>query len=238
LEEKPRLKGLIKHPVVVYKNYFLSFALKDNLDKEEGVLSKIIESIPFLTDDILNGKDELIKDSQIGNYYFTRLVNQAFERGLLARKLKSYKLSKGFCYFFDEVLLKDGRVNYRNNNEIDPRIKLWGKFKNESWHWAVRANVMMEPELHYLIQPHVLVRNKKEIRSAPKGAYKSWRNDKWRDKLRATVIHLSEDNDIIRFEVGAQEVLQASRDSIQYVSPFSFEEPAEQYEIDEEDIVD
>ena len=238
LEEKPRLRGLIKYPLVVYKNYLLSFALKDKLENEEGVLSKIIESVSFSTDDILNGSDELIKDSQIGNYYFIRLVNQAFERGLIARRLKSYKLSKGFCYFFDEELLKEGRVNYRNNNEIDPRVKLWGKFRNESWHWAVRANVMMEPELHYLIQPHILVRSKKEIRSAPKSAYKSWRNDKWRDKLRATVIHLSEDNDIIRFEVGGQEVLMVSRDSIQYLSPFSYEEPTEQYEIDEEDIAD
>jgi len=238
LEEKPRLKGLIKYPVVDYKNYLLSFALKDKLENEKGVISKIIESVSFITDDILNGSDELIKDSQIGSYYFTRLINQAFERGLIARNLKSYKLSKGYCYFFDEVLLQDGRVIYRNNNEIDPRIKLWGKFKNESWHWALRASVMMEPELHYLIQPHILVKNKKEIRSAPKGAYKSWRNDKWRDKLRATVIHLSEDKEMIQFDVGAQEKLNVSRDSIQYLSPFSYEEPVEQYEIDEECIAD
>jgi hypothetical protein len=97
---------------------------------------------------------------------------------------------------------------------------------------------MEEPELHFLIQPHILIRNVEGYKAAPKGVYKLWRNDKFRDKLRATMLHLSEDQDAIICDVGSEEVLKILRDSIKYLSPCSYEEPAEQFEISELDIDD
>lgn len=235
-EEKPKLKGYIKYPVVSYNNHLLSFASADNIQNENGILSRIIDTIPLAIKDVLIGEDEIIKNSTNGTYYFTRLLNQSFEKGIVNKNLKTYKLSKSLCYFFDKELLENGRIIFRNNNELDSRIKLWGKFKNESWHWGIQANIMAEPDLHYLIQPHIIVGINGGYKSAPKGAYKSWRNDKWRDRLKASMYHLSEDKDVITIDVGSLDALKVSSESIRFNSPVSYEEPMEQVESEEVDI--
>lgn len=234
VDVEPTIRGYISYPLVPYTKYILSFAEADNLQSEKGKVSRIIESFILSTKDILDGKDELIKDAKNGAYYFKRLLNQAFEKGLTKKNLKSFRLSKGSCYYFDKDVLNNGRIRFTNSSELNSRIKLWGKFQNESWHWAIRANAVIEPELHYLIQNHILVSNEKELRAAPKSVYKSWRNDKWRDKLRASIIHLSEDKQEISFDVGYCKSLKVSSDSIGYSSPFTYEEPAEQVATEEE----
>ncbi len=207
------------------------------VDEKPRIISRIIESIPLSTLDIIHGEDELIENSKTGLYYLTRLSNQTFEKGMVNKGLRSFTLakSKGCCYYFHEELLNNGRIKYRNSGELDPRIKLWGKFGTEKWYWALRVRFMMEPQLHYLVQSHVLVQNKKGFSPAPKGVYKSWRNDKWRDKLKASMVHLAEDNSDIRFGLGANNNLTISKESTLYTCPVSYEEPAEQSEIEDAD---
>lgn len=230
--EEPKMEGLVKYPIVSYKEYILSLTGTDDLQKESGIKSMIIESFPLQIIDILDGKDQLISDSKIGTYYFTLLINQAFSKGLMSKGLQPFRLSKGFCYYFDETLLVDGRIKYINNEELDPRIKLWGKFRNENWYWALRGRLVMEPKPHYLVFSHVLVQNKKGFSAAPKGVYKSWRNDKWRNKLKAAMVHLAEDCPEIKFELGKNEFIGISKEPIIYTSPVSYKEPREQLELD------
>jgi len=56
---KPRLNGYIKYPIMRYKDYILSFSDADELNENAGLLSKIIETVPISTNDILSGEDDL-----------------------------------------------------------------------------------------------------------------------------------------------------------------------------------
>lgn len=134
-------------------------------------------------------------------------------------------------------MLADGRIMYKNGGELDSRIKLWGKFKEDNWYWAIRGRIEKEPLLHYVIQPHVLVKGKRGLHAAPKGLHKSWRNDKWRDRMKASLAHLAADDPEVSLTVGHSEEVRFSRESVRYISPVSYEEPKEQLET-EESIID
>lgn len=234
--EDPLIKGHIKYPIVPFKQYILSFSNADELKKEQGVISRIKKSYELKVTDVLNGNDRLIDNTQTGNYYFTRLLNQSFDKGVRLKKLEPFRLSKGYCFYFHEDILRDGRIIYKDNGKLNSRIKLWGKFKEENWYWAIRARVEKEPLLQYIIQPHVLVKSKRGIHAAPKGAHKSWRNDTWRDRLKASIAHLSEDKAEVELSVGENQAVIFSKEPVGYHSPVSYEEPKEQIEKDEIDI--
>ncbi|HLA68111.1 MAG TPA: toll/interleukin-1 receptor domain-containing protein [Bacteroidota bacterium] len=227
VNEKPKLRGLLKYPVITHGEYLLSFTEAAALEREEGLKSRIIESIPFSVEEVLNGSDQLIRDSNVGEYYFKKLLNQVFDRGVMNKGLASYQLSSGWCYYFHEGVLDNGTIRYRDSGRLNSRIKLWGKHYEENWHWALRARVMLEPEPIYSILAHILVTNDKGVSSAPKGVYKSWRNDTWRDRLRASFVHLAEDDPQIVFELGSESELRVSTYSTAYVSSVSYEEPKE-----------
>lgn len=233
VNEEPRLEGHIKYPIVSFKEFILSLADAEHLQKESGIKSRILKSHLLPINDVFAGTDQLIKDSRTGNYYFTRLLNQVFQKGVETKGLRSFKLSKGYCYYFHEGILNDGRIKFTNAGELNSRIKLWGKFKDENWYWAIHVRVEKDPILHYVIQAHILVRGKSGFRAAPKAAYKSWRNDKWRDRLKASVVHLAEDAAEITLNIGANEAVRLSREPISYISPLSYEEPNEQIDSNE-----
>lgn len=228
VNEEPRLEGHIKYPVVSFKEFILSLADVEHLQKEIGIKSRILSSRLLPIHDVLAGTDQLIKDPRTGNYYFTRLLNQAFEKSVEKKGLGSFKLSRGYCYYFHKEILSSGKIEFTNAGELNSRIKLWGKFKKENWHWAIHVRTEKEPILHYAIQAHILVRGVSGFRAAPKAAYKSWRNDKWRDKLKASVVHLAEDGAEIKLDIGANEEVIFSKEPITYFSPIFYEEPNEQ----------
>ena len=237
VNEEPRLEGYIKikYPILPFKKFILSLADADHLQNERGIKSKILESHSIPINDILAGTDQLIKDSRTGDYYFTRLLNLSFEKGIETRGLRSFRLSKGYCYYFHEGILNDGRIKYSSAGELNSKIKLWGKFKDENWYWAIHVQAEREPNLNYAIRIHILVGGKRGLRAAPKAVFKSWRNDKWRDRLAASVVHLAEDGADISLSVGANEDVIISREPIPYISPLSYEEPKEQ--IDKSDMI-
>jgi hypothetical protein len=228
VDEEPRLVGQSKCPLVPFKAYILSFADCESLQRESGVKSRILESYLIPTDDIIQGTDQLIKNSKTGSYFFIRLLNHAAEMGVRARSLDLFRLSRSECYFFHEGLLVDGRIRFTNSGELNSRIKLWGKFGDERWYWAIRIWAEREPTLHYTIQSHVLVGGQNGIRAAPKAVYNAWRNDKWRDKLKSTLAHLAQDTPEISLNVGGTQEIKFSQRPIQYVSPVSYEEPQAQ----------
>jgi len=233
VNEEPRLYGHIEYPIVPFKEHILSFADAEDLQKEDGVKSSILDSRPISIDNFLAGTDQLMEDPLTAHYCFTRLLNQAFMKGVQSKGLRSFELARGYCHYFHEEILSEGRIKFTNAGELDSRIKLWGKFKDENWYWAVRVRTEKQTILHYALHAHILVRGKSGVRAAPKGAYKSWRNDKWRDKLKASIVHLAEDGPDVRLKVGANGEVRICKDPIPYISPLSYEEPREQVNANE-----
>lgn len=233
VNEEPNLGERVRYPVAPFKNYILSFVDSERLRAENGIKSRILKTYSLPTKEILAGSDQLIKNVRIGNYYFTRLMNQTFERGVESKGLYSFSLSKGSCQYFDEKVLAQGRIRFTNGGELNSRIKLWGKFKTESWHWALYVRTEKEPLLHFVMQSHVLVRGKTGLHAAPKGFHKSWRNDKWRDKLKASIVHLAEDQDEVKLGLKDTGEVRFSKNPVQFISRDSYEEPGEQTESDE-----
>ncbi len=228
VDEEPKLRGYIKYPVIPHNKYILSFADSEHLQTITGIKSIIRYSHQIQIKDILSGCDNLIENSQTGYYYLARLLNQAFRKTLQNIGLEEFSLARDSCYFFHDKLLETGRIKYTDTGKLDSRIKLWGKFKGEKWYLGIRVNVQKEPILHFAIYPHVLTRGKSGLHAAPKAAYKSWRNHKWRDRINAAVVHFAEDGPSIALKVGTNEDVSVSRNPIPYISPISYEEPNEQ----------
>lgn len=228
VSEEPRFAERVKYPVVPFRQFILSFADRRLLETDTGIKSRILESHSIPVSDMLAGTDQLVKRSRTGEYCFIRLLNQAFQKGVEARGLGTFRLSKGDCFYFHERVLTDGRIKFTGEGELNSRIKLWGKSKEESWHWAIYVRTEREPVLHYAIQSHVLVQGRTGLHAAPKGLHKSWRNDKWRDRLKASVLHLAQEKNEVELNATENQGVRFSKVSIQYVSPDSYDEPKEQ----------
>jgi len=231
----PYIKDFVPCIFIPFKQYLLSFTevegLCQNIDRLE-----IIKTEKLHINTFLEGTGNLIEDSRQGCRLVVRLFNQALWKSLQVKGLLPYSLSnRKICFYFHKDVLKDGRIIYTGNRELSSLTKLWGETLGEKWHWAIRGWFEIIPSWHYNIQYHIVVSNRKgEIRSAPKRVYRRWNNSTWRDRLRASMFHLAEDNDKIIIPVNSNQGICVDKNPINFTSPFSFVEPSAYILEDEE----
>lgn len=224
-------------PMVPYKSYLISFANADHILNEfTDELPTILKSHELKFSDLLDGVSKIVDKPRDGKYLITRLLNLTFKIFMKTRELKEYKLSKSDCYYFDQAVLPDGKILHTKDGELNSMIRLWGKAHDETWHWAIQAQVASSPNWHYSIRPHILVSGPKGTRSAPKQVYKSWHNGIWRNRMRATVLHLCKDTSQMIIPVGGDQQLCILSDSEIFLSPVSYDEPNQRLQEDSDDI--
>lgn len=232
-EEEPHLQGHVNKPVVPYKNYLISFNSKDDLKNETAIKTSIIESHSFPAYSVRDGSCPVFASPTDSRNQFVRLLNQSFEKFMANSGLFRHKLSYASCYFFHNKVLPNGRIIYRNNGELNSRIKLWGKHLGGGWLFALQVRAFLEPNPHYSVIPHVLLSGRGGIHSASPSFISSWTNDKWRDKLRASMLHLSRDQNSITLLHPGTGLLEVRTDSLRFISPVTYEEPHMKEEVDE-----
>lgn len=238
---KPKISGYIKYPIVAYKNHILSYANADDLNEESGMLSRIIETVPILTDDLLCGDDILFQNTEYGIHYFKIIMNQSFGKGVINKGLKKYELSKYNCFYFNEDILSDGRIIHLNGGSLNPRIKLWGRHLKDRWYFAIRGKIVLEPILHYVIYIHILISTESGLKPASKSVYKRWFNNTYKNRLVAAIIHLAEGDEIVNFKVGREQMLALRKTPVVFNSPVSYDEAevvSENEEIETDELTD
>jgi len=224
----PYIKDFVPCIFIPFKQYLLSFTeaerLCQNIDRLEIVKTEKVNINTFL-----EGTSNLIEDSRQAYNLVARLFNQALWKSFKVKGLLSYSLSnRKTCFYFHEDVLKNGRIIYTGNRELSSLIKLWGETLGEKWHWAIRGWFEIIPSWHYNIQCHIVVSDRKgEIRSAPKRVYRRWNNSTWRDRHRASMFHLAEDNDKIIIPVNYDQGICIDKNPLIFTSPFTFIEPSE-----------
>jgi len=229
------IKRFIPYPVIPFKKYLLSFAEAETLRQHfESLEIRNTEKTDINT--LMDGSSTLVEDSKIGQHIIVGLFNQALWKGFRVKGLLSYRLSNNkICFYFHNNLLPDGRIIYGGQEGLSSQVKLWGKTLSEKWHWAIRGWFEIIPSWHYNIQCHIVVSDRKgEIRSAPKRVYRRWNNSTWRDRHRASMFHLAEDNDKIIIPVNYDQGICIDKNPLIFTSPFTFIEPSEYILEDEE----
>jgi hypothetical protein len=222
----PKVKDFVPSTFITFKQYMLSFAEAEILCNHIETLEiGKTEKIDIST--LMNGTSSLVEDSKQGRYLVTRLFNQTLWKGLKNKGLLSYSLaSKKTCFYFHQEILPEGTIIYTGNKELSPLIKLWGDTLGEKWHWAIRGWFNSFPIWHYNIQSHILVGDKTgELRPAPKRVYYRWNNSTWRDRLRASILHLAGKDEMVVFSVGNTQAICIDKNPVLFTSPITFIEP-------------
>jgi hypothetical protein len=231
-ESEPALKGYIKYPIIPYKNYLISFNSYNDLNIDKGIVSPLIESLEYPISNLIDGTCPIFINNIDAENQLIKLINQAFEKYLKNIGLREFYLSKGRCYYFDKNVLEDGRIIYTNSTELSNRTKLWGKRLHESWHFALRPKYFKEPKPHYLINTHIVISGG-EIHAASPSATKRWKNNHWRDRLRASMLHIAEDQEIILLVRSKGGSLTVKTKSIEFKNTVTYNEPNEPIDQDE-----
>jgi len=232
-ESTPNFKGFVPFPIATFSNYLLSFhsleEMKSNIPLEQSPL----ESVAYPIGSFLDGTCPLWESQEEGENHLIWLLNQAFEKFLVSCFLVKFNLSKGTCYYFDKGVLKEGRIIFKGNSELSPRLKLWGNQGKSRWHFALRAKASLRPTIEYRISMHVIIHNRQGTQAASPSTTSNWRNHTWRDRLRAALLHLAQDQEkleILRTSAGS---LSLSTRSVEFICPVGYNEPNSEGETDD-----
>lgn len=230
------IKRFIPYPVIPFKQYLLSFAEAETLREHlESLEIRNTEKTDINT--LMDGSSNLVEDNKIGQHIIVRLFNQALWKGFRVKGLLSYRLSNNkTCFYFHNNLLPDGRIIYGGQEGLSSQVKLWGKTLSENWHWAIRGWFESTPTWHYNMQYHILVsKNIGDIHPAPKRVYFRWNNSTWKDKLRASMLHLAGVDEKIVLPVGSDQVICIDRNPILFTSLISLIEPKSEIIVGDEE---
>ncbi len=219
------IRGDFSFPFFLFKEYLISFSSYDELD--EDLLSQVVitESHPIEISGLVTGKHPLVKSPGQGDYILSRLMNQSLSKGLMTKGFRYYNLSKSRCFYFDNMTLPGKKIKYTNAGELDQRLVLWGKHYADTWHFGVVGNFVRLPVPHFSIHPSVLLKTKGNIRPAPRSVYKRWYNQTWRNRIRASMIHLAEGLGELSFSVGRDKHVRLKSLSDEFLMPISYQEP-------------
>jgi hypothetical protein len=232
-ESEPVIEGHLQYSIIPYNNYLISFNTYDEINTANNIVSQIVESVELETTSLLDGTCPIFANKIDATNQFTRLLNQSFEKYLTNLGLRYFRLANGTCYYFNKEILEKGTIQFKNNGELNSRVKLWGKHLSDKWHFAISSRLYREPQLHYLITPHVIMHGNNGMRAASVSVTKNWRNDKWRVGLRASMLHIANDKELINIVNTKYGSLSIQTKSLEFISPVFYNEPIEPDSSDE-----
>ncbi len=245
-----RFKGTelspLQFPYPAFRNgeYLVSFAkAEDFMQDESEHLIRIVESIPFSTEDFLVGKvGDAYIDKKSNKNSISFLLRLGWERMMMEKKLSVYILAnKARAFYFKAGQLEKDRIQFINFNGAKTYRKVVGGKKDKSlqmvlkhyWHFGIQAKPLLQPFYAYIIKPHVVFSDngkwawdsKKRLHRARRSYCRNWWNPHWRDRSLAFLSWLSGETEEIQIEFGSDISIQISKWPLFFKSPVSYSDP-------------
>lgn len=134
---------------------------------------------------------------------FKRLMLSVWNSLLKKKGLRKYNMSgKKQAYYwpkYDDVVRKIS-FQYPFSNGKKKKKAVIGTYKSQMWHYAMSANLLIEPQICFLIKSHIIftsdgqiaIDDEKKMHSFRRDKGKRMFNEEWRDLLLAMVQSLTD----------------------------------------------
>lgn len=214
-------------PAIKFRNYLCTFAwaydFMGQLPKTETYMNS--KTIAFPTKQILSNEldSEFISSSQ-AQRLIVQLMNIAFEKRMKQKEITEYQMSGRLSFWFEKGALEKDKSD---------KVLMVGKQKDKHWHYAISGSAKLYPFPVLMISSHIvftedgkkLIDSKSIQHSARRKQGKNWWNETWRNKLLAFVKFLSEDGETFYLEMGDEEKVVLSCQSLKFRGNVSYEIP-------------
>jgi hypothetical protein len=210
-------------PIAAHKRMLVSFAdsrdLLDFLEKnrlhfDEG--SQRLDSQTFLDRGLYPALE-----SRTARNLVRYLLRQGFDRFASSKGLKQYSLSnkRKFHWFpqglvdGDKItfLLPSGETNWKAVVGYKTIKAREGTTRIRNWHFGIEAVPRIGFDRFFSVLPHVVFSENGELYESSRRQHsnrrsqcKNWYNNDWRDRILATLWHLSGGNDKISMQLGSE----------------------------------
>jgi hypothetical protein len=214
----------------------LSFAKAEDFNGKLGEHLHIADSREFLVSEILAGK---------GPKGFARHLSQilrmAWERMMLNRLFPAHEMaSKAKCFYFQSGMVQDDTLYFAgvagkraHRGIIGFKTTPGGK---RYWHFGIQGKPVLRPEPMVVIKGHVvfsddgktLWTSADRLHRARRSQCRNWWNDEWRDRILATMTHLTGEQGEIMVSLGSDVSFRIEPTPLLFMSPVSYsvsEEP-------------
>ncbi len=191
--------GDAKYPTFRERNFLLSFASASDLGLGSAPSRQVA------TDALLNGgRTAFPFTSYTGRDAIVNVLRQAWQNHMAAIGLPLHRMSKKEAFdFTTNILAGRKRLSFDLTDLLSGQRSLVGQFRGRTWHFALSADVYLEPRPLYAIYSHVLFsedgtkiwESDARLHRARRTACKDWWNQHWRDRLLAAVSWIAKKQD-------------------------------------------
>jgi hypothetical protein len=228
-------------PAFRYKGSVISFAGREEMQREIGSKGTILESEIILLPDFseLQKKNSNFRDRQ--KYHnVMRLLNLSWRLFLKNNSLPQYEFSqRTICFYFTNDILPTGKSYFYQLNGARSWRKLISfrtisRLGQESWkrwwHFGISLSPCLYPILGYVIRPHVLFsddgndvwQSKELLHKARRNQCKLWWNHHWRDRILASIAFLAKETDSFNIPIAENISMTISSKPIIMESPIKY----------------
>jgi TIR domain len=235
----------LPYPGFQHERFLISFAKADDFKGKLGQSMLIDFSMPFPTEDYLEGTAghgglEIKAARQEGRDFISRLLRLGWLGFLKRRELPIYELANDArCFWFKKDFAEhdsvsfigvEGKKTHRNMVGYKTVGTADGKGRKRFWHFGIQAKPMLYPKRAFMIKPHVLFSynglalfdNKDKMHAARRGQCKNWWNPEWRDRILAALTWLAAGKDVIEIPMASDVTLKFSISPLLFSSPVSY----------------
>ncbi len=219
---------LINYAAVENKSYILTFACKNCIKSNGGILdSDIVDTHSFIKDGTYYSS-KFNSNFQPTNNFIIDLLNKSIGTFINNSSLKTFTMSKYNVNYFpkgSKGKVDKKRVTYR---------KLSGLRKEYHWHYALNFNAFLYPFPAYFVESHVVFTDKKgnpisstKQHQLRRSLCSDWYNAKWRDTLIAAIdrIDNKECEQLIKVPCCCCQSIDMRKEPIKFNSPIGYNEP-------------
>lgn len=144
------------------------------------------------------------------------------------------------CFYFTGDLVKDDYIDFERldgqktwRNVVGFKTLLGGRVRY--WHYGITGKPILRPETLFVLKGHVLFSDdrktlwdsKDATAKARRNQCKNWWNDDWRDRLLATMSHLTGNDATIPIRLASETAFTLSKFPMLFESPVSYLQPKE-----------
>lgn len=162
-----------------------------------------------------------------------RLFRLAWEQKMAEKLLKAYLLSGDRrCDWFPTGYTKKDRIYFEGVNGRT-WCQLWGRDKERHWHFGLSTRIQFEPILCFVVLYHVLFSDDGQeiwdstynLHRARRSLCKNWWNDKWRNRLLASMSLIADGKEHLKLPLAKNVSLRVRIWPVEFDSPISYSKP-------------
>ena len=217
-QEVPTVVRLAKCPSREYMRLLVGFGTEQDYNNDLSPSYGVKENYKEVLEDFLEGKPKDVSPCypREAKKIVTAIVRKGFDNYMASKGLKFYEQSDGhFVWWFPKGLIQKDKVKFLKLDGTQTYRQLYGVAKNNYWHFGIKAKPVLEEESHLTLTPHVIFTNdgivpiegKDVMHKKRRSVCRTWRNDKWRDLLSATVFWLFGEEDQATIPLGSENSL-------------------------------